>query len=46
MYLLDTNACIEYLNGRSHHFLERLLAKMAEEITVTLGVNAVPHFAG
>jgi tRNA(fMet)-specific endonuclease VapC len=44
MYLLDTNACIEYLNGRSHHFLQRLLTKMPEEIAVCSVVKAELHY--
>ena len=44
MYLLDTNACIEYLNGRSHHFLERFLTKMPDEIALCSVVKAELHY--
>jgi tRNA(fMet)-specific endonuclease VapC len=37
---LDTNACIEYLNGRSHRLLARLVTKMPEEIAVCSVVKA------
>jgi len=39
-YLLDTNTCIEYLNGRSRRVVERLQSRMPEEIVVCSVVKA------
>jgi len=39
-YLLDTNACIEYLNGRSRRVVESLQSKTPEEIVVCSVVKA------
>jgi tRNA(fMet)-specific endonuclease VapC len=39
-YLLDTNTCIEYLNGRSPRVRERLRTKGREEIVVCSVVKA------
>lgn len=39
-YLLDTNVCVVYLNGRSPSVRERLLATPAEEIAVCSVVKA------
>ena len=33
-YLLDTNVCVVYLNGRSESVRDRLLATPAEEVAV------------
>ena len=40
MYLLDTNVCIRYLNGRSLSIRERLQATSADEIYVCSIVKA------
>ncbi|MEM6614434.1 MAG: type II toxin-antitoxin system VapC family toxin [Cyanobacteria bacterium P01_C01_bin.72] len=39
-YLLDTNVCVVYLNGRSASVRDRLLATPAEEIAVCSVVKA------
>ena len=39
-YLLDTNVCVVYLNGRSPSVRDRLLATPAEEIAVCSVVKA------
>ena len=39
-YLLDTNVCVVYLNGRSASVRDRLLATSAEEIAVCSVVKA------
>ncbi|MEM9157013.1 MAG: type II toxin-antitoxin system VapC family toxin [Cyanobacteria bacterium P01_F01_bin.33] len=39
-YLLDTNVCVVYLNGRSQSVRDRLLAIPIEEITVCSVVKA------
>jgi tRNA(fMet)-specific endonuclease VapC len=39
-YLLDTNVCVVYLNGRSSSVRDRLLATPAEEIAVCSVVKA------
>ncbi|MGD1904996.1 MAG: PIN domain-containing protein [Leptolyngbyaceae cyanobacterium] len=39
-YLLDTNTCVVFLNGRSSSVRERLLATPAEEIAVCSIVKA------
>lgn len=39
-YLLDTNVCVVYLNGRSSSVRDRLLATPTEEITVCSVVKA------
>jgi tRNA(fMet)-specific endonuclease VapC len=44
MYSLDTNACIEYLNGRSPPILERLRARSPAEIAVCSVVRAELHY--
>ena len=44
MYLLDTNVCIGYLNGRSRRILERLLTKTPEQVVVCSVVKAELHY--
>ncbi|MGB6014265.1 MAG: type II toxin-antitoxin system VapC family toxin, partial [Nodosilinea sp.] len=39
-YLLDTNVCVMYLNGRSASVRDRLLATPVEEIAVCSVVKA------
>ncbi|MEO0521265.1 MAG: PIN domain-containing protein [Cyanobacteria bacterium P01_A01_bin.116] len=39
-YLLDTNVCVVYLNGRSSSVRDRLLAPPAEEMAVCSVVKA------
>lgn len=39
-YLLDTNVCVVYLNGRSQLVRDRLLATPTEEIVVCSAVKA------
>ena len=39
-YLLDTNVCVVYLNGRSSSVCDRLLATPAEDVAVCSVVKA------
>ena len=39
-YLLDTNTCIQYLNGRSRRVAERLCSRLPVEIVVCSVVKA------
>ncbi len=39
-YLLDTNVCVMYLNGRSNLVRDRLLSTSSEEIAVCSIVKA------
>ena len=39
-YLLDTNACIQYLNGRSKRLRQQLSIKRPEEIVLCSVVKA------
>jgi tRNA(fMet)-specific endonuclease VapC len=43
-YLLDANACIQYLNGRSEHLRQQLSNKRAEEIVLCSVVKAELFF--
>ncbi|EKV03194.1 putative nucleic acid-binding protein [Leptolyngbya sp. PCC 7375] len=40
-YLLDTNVCVVYLNGRSTKVRDRLLATPLNEMAVCSGVKSV-----
>jgi tRNA(fMet)-specific endonuclease VapC len=44
MYLLDTNVCIGYLNGRSRRILERILSRTPDDIVVCSVVKAELRF--
>ena len=39
-YLLDTNVCVMYLNGRSASVRDRLLSKLSDDMTVCSVVKA------
>ena len=43
-YLLDTNACIQYLNGRSEHLRQHLSSKRPEDIMLCSIVKAELFF--
>ena len=43
-YLLDTNTCVEYLNGRSRRVLEALQSRTPEDIAVCPIVKAELHY--
>lgn len=40
IYLLDTNTCINYLNGRSEQIRQALATKQADEIRICSVVKA------
>ena len=44
MYLLDTNACIRFLNGRSPSLRDRLLSQSRQEICVCSVTKAELYF--
>ena len=43
-YLLDTNTCVEYLNGRSHRVLEAFQRRVPEDIALCSIVKAELHY--
>jgi tRNA(fMet)-specific endonuclease VapC len=43
-YLLDTNTCVEYLNGRSRRVLEAFQRRTPEDIAVCAIVKAELHY--
>ena len=43
-YLLDTNACVEFLNGRSRRMLEAFQRRTIEDIAVCSIVKAELHY--
>lgn len=43
-YLLDTNTCIQYLNGRSHRLIENLRSRTPDEIAVCSVVKAELYY--
>jgi tRNA(fMet)-specific endonuclease VapC len=43
-YLLDTNACVVYLNGRSRRLIEALQRRTPEDIAVCSIVKAELHY--
>jgi tRNA(fMet)-specific endonuclease VapC len=43
-YLLDTNTCVEYLNGRSRRVVEALRRRVPEEIAICSVVRAELHY--
>lgn len=44
IYLLDTNTCIEYLDGRSRRVIEKLHSKVSEEIALCSVVRAELYY--
>ena len=43
-YLLDTNTCVEYLNGRSRRLMEAFRRRTPEEVAVCSVVIAELHY--